>query len=67
MGTAKRNFNQNREHFVEGVDFFSICADEFRSLKIGDISPMARENVNVFTESGYLMLVKSLLYAPEQK
>lgn len=57
-GTAKRNFNKNRKHFIEGVDFFLIKrADiqkyEFRTFEI------PTRGITVFTETGYLMLVKS--------
>ena len=57
-GTASRNFNQNRQRFISGVDFFKIPIDEFRRLGTGDTynSP---KGVTLVTESGYLMLVKS--------
>ncbi len=58
-GTAKRNFNTNKKHFIEGEDFFTICVDEIRTRKIMEISNKAREDVTFFTEQGYLMLVKS--------
>lgn len=58
-GTAGRNFRTNKERFIENEDYFRICADEFRRLKISDISPKAREDVILVTESGYLMLAKS--------
>lgn len=58
-GTAKRNFNTNKKHFVEGVDFFTVCADEIRTNKIVDISEKAHQDMVLVTESGYLMLVKS--------
>lgn len=58
-GTAKRNFLANRDRLVEGEDYFKICVDEIRSRKIFDISPNARGDVTVITESGYLLLVKS--------
>lgn len=58
-GTAGRNFRSNKERFIENEDYFRICADEFRRLKISDISPKAREDIILVTESGYLMLVKS--------
>lgn len=55
VGTAKRNFNQNKKHFVEGVDYFvrnpSEAADEF-----GIIAP---SGLKLFTQTGYLMIVKS--------
>jgi hypothetical protein len=58
-GTARRNFNTNKAHFIEGEDFFKVCADEIRTHKIMEISPKAQEDVTFITESGYLMLVKS--------
>lgn len=58
-GTARRNFNTNKMHFVEGEDYFKICADEIRTHKIMDISAKSHEDVTLITESGYLLLVKS--------
>lgn len=58
-GTAKRNFRNNKEHFVEGEDYFKVCADEIRTHNIMQISPKAHEDIVLLTESGYLMLVKS--------
>lgn len=58
-GTAGRNFRENRNRFIEGVDFFKVCADEIRSNKIMDISDKAHQDMVLITESGYLMLVKS--------
>ena len=55
-GTAKRNFSENRERFIEGTDYFNITAsqkDEFRTLEIPN------RGLTLITESGYLMLVKS--------
>lgn len=59
-GTASRNFNANKKHFIENVDYFKVCADEIRTHKIMDISNKAREDITFLTETGYLMLVKSL-------
>ncbi|MGM9978750.1 MAG: ORF6N domain-containing protein [Clostridium sp.] len=59
-GTARRNFNENKEHFIKNVDYFKVCADEIRTHKIIDISNKAREDITFLTETGYLMLVKSL-------
>lgn len=58
-GTAKRNFNANKRHFIEGTDYFKVCADEIRTHKIMDISAKTREDVTLITESGYYMIVKS--------
>lgn len=53
-GTARRNFNTNKQHFIEGVDYFKIQPSEIRT--VGIKSP---NGGTVVTESGYLMLVKS--------
>ncbi len=58
-GTAKKRFNDNKKHFVEGVDYFKICASEIRTNKIMDISPKTHSDVILITETGYYMLVKS--------
>lgn len=59
-GTASRNFRENRDRFIEGVDYFKICPDEIRRHNIMEVSNMVREDITLVTESGYLMLVKSL-------
>lgn len=58
-GTARRNFNSNKQHFVEGEDYVSVCADEIRTRKILHISPKAQSDITLLTESGYAMLAKS--------
>lgn len=58
-GTARRNFNKNKKHLIEGVDYFKVCADEIRTHKIMDVSAKTREDLTLITESGYMMLVKS--------
>ena len=57
-GSAKRNFNTNRQRFIEGEDFFKITPSEFRTA-IGDMDARQQNAVTLFTESGYLMIVKS--------
>ena len=57
-GTASRNFNQNRERFIEGVDFYIVpLADNEirRAFGVGHTQSV----VTVITETGHLMLVKS--------
>ena len=57
-GTAGRNFRTNKEHFIEGEDFYKITPDEFRRT-IGEMDTRQQNDVTLITESGYLMLVKS--------
>ena len=60
-GTSGRNFRQNKEHFIEGTDYFKITPDEFRRA-FGENSMDKRQTnlVVLLTECGYLMLAKSL-------
>ena len=58
-GTARKRFNDNKDHFIEGEDYFKVCASEIRTHKIMEISAKTHEDVTLITESGYLMLVKS--------
>lgn len=58
-GTAYRNFTANKKHFIEGEDYIKVCVDEIRSRKIMTLSPKARADITMLTESGYLMIVKS--------
>ena len=53
-GTARRNFNHNKEHFIEGEDFYKIQPNEIRTVGI-----KSNNGGLVLTESGYLMLTKS--------
>ena len=53
-GTARKRFNDNKKHFIEGEDYFKIQPSEIRT--VGIKSP---NGGTVVTESGYLMLVKS--------
>lgn len=57
-GTARKRFNDNREHFIEGEDFFKITPSEFRTA-IGEMDSRQQNDITLITESGYLMLVKS--------
>lgn len=58
-GTAKRNFNNNKKHFIEGDDFatISLTKDEIRTKF--QISKNAGKTLTLISETGYLMLVKS--------
>lgn len=60
-GTAGRNFRENKKHLIENEDYFSIKGNELKSFKQATnfVGSNAKEIV-LITESGYLMLVKSL-------
>ena len=59
-GTARKRFNDNRKHFVEGTDFFQLDQpSEIRTLGIERPQGGTPANIILITESGYLMLVKS--------
>lgn len=60
-GTAKRNFDNNRTHFISGVDFFKIPMKEFSTNIVPNSYKGGNPNnlVTILTETGYLMLVKS--------
>lgn len=59
-GTARKRFNDNKKHFIEGTDFFVINQpSEIRTLGIERPQGGVPEKVTLITESGYLMLVKS--------
>lgn len=60
-GTARKRFNDNREHFIEGEDFFKVKCSEVRPF-FGQTPPNGFNpdaDITLITESGYLMLVKS--------
>lgn len=66
-GTAGRNFRQNKKHFIEGQDYFYLTGNKANEYMASYDSTKNVESSNVkifklylFTESGYLMLVKSL-------
>lgn len=59
-GTARKRFNDNREHFVEGEDYFEVNQPaEMRTLGFERPQGGFPEKVILVAESGYLMLVKS--------
>lgn len=60
-GTAGRNFRENKKHLIENEDYFFIKGNELKSFKQATnfVGSNAKEII-VITESGYLMLVKSL-------
>lgn len=59
-GTAGRNFRRNKDHFIEGVDFYKVNQpDEIRRLGITRPQGGTPSEIVFVTESGYLMLAKS--------
>lgn len=54
-GTARRNFNANKQHLVKGTDYFVRNSSEAQK-EYGIAAP---NGLKLITESGYLMLVKS--------
>lgn len=54
-GTARRNFNANKSHLIEGEDYFVRNSSEAQN-EFGITAP---NGLTLITESGYLMLVKS--------
>ena len=60
-GTARRNFNTNKKHFIEGEDFYILDQpNEIRTLGITRPQGGTLPSVTLIAESGYLMLAKSL-------
>lgn len=54
-GTARKRFNDNKKHFIEGVDYFVRKTDE----ALNEFGVIAPNGLILITETGYLMLVKS--------
>ncbi|QTL96523.1 hypothetical protein GM661_00345 [Iocasia frigidifontis] len=62
-GTAGRNFRDNRKHFFEGEDYFELQGTEaynFATTFSVGTNPSKVRNLILITESGYLLLVKTL-------
>ena len=61
-GTASRNFKTNRKHFISNVDYFQITRKEFGTNFVPNskLEGNPKLTVILLTESGYLMLAKSL-------
>ncbi|MCO7217102.1 ORF6N domain-containing protein [Halomonas sp. OfavH-34-E] len=59
--TSRRNFDTNRKHFVERDDFYRLDSEGLHEIRASypDLFPAAASSVTLFTETGYLMLVKS--------
>lgn len=59
-GTASRNFRENRDRFIKDVDYFDITPQDFQPDEIRHFGINSPRGGIIITESGYLMLVKSL-------
>lgn len=55
-GTSRRNFNQNKKHLIADEDYFVRNSYEAKE----EFEITAPSGLTLLTESGYLMLVKSL-------
>lgn len=60
-GTARRNFNANKNHFILGEDYYNPTKKELRTNFVHNSKSVGNPNISVtlLTEMGYLMLVKS--------
>lgn len=59
-GTAKENFKNNRQRFIENIDFFTITRGEFPPELWENFGFSSHATTgNLITATGYLMLVKS--------
>lgn len=58
-GTARKRFNDNRQHFIEGIDYFTVELTTSEKRTQFGAGKNAGKTITVVTESGYLMLVKS--------
>lgn len=59
-GTAGRNFRENRDRLIPGEDYYELTADEIRRQSMTEVFAARTAKGFLLTESGYLMLVKSL-------
>lgn len=55
-GTVRKNFNNNKQHFIQGIDYFVAKPSDVNNFPI----QINNAGTTLITESGYLMLVKSL-------
>ena len=59
-GVARRNFNRNKKHFVEGEDYFSLTREISNETNCPNRNiTIPNKGITVLTESGYLMIAKS--------
>lgn len=58
-GTAGRNFRENKNHLIENEDYFFVKPADVQKYEIRTLE-IPNRGLTLITESGYLMLVKSL-------
>lgn len=63
-GTARKRFSDNRDRFVEGVDYFVVTPQMLENIEMSEKRTleniiMSNRGTALITETGYLMLVKS--------
>lgn len=61
-GTANKRFLDNQKYFIKNTDYFELVGDELKAIKrLPNFGIGTNANKSILlTESGYLMLVKSL-------
>lgn len=61
-GTARKRFNDNKKHFIEGEDFYTLDQpSEIRTLGIERPQGGTPDKILLITESDYLCLLSPLL------
>lgn len=59
-GTARKRFNDNKEHLIENEDYFKIKKSDVQMSEKRTLGiEVPNRRIIVLTESGYLLLVKS--------
>jgi len=61
VNDVTKNFNNNRDRFILNEDYFLINKNDIseRKISVQEFIPNNVKEIPIFTESGYLMLVKS--------
>lgn len=60
VNDVTKTFNNNRNKFIEGIEFFSLTPTEFSELfpSVQDFIPNNVKEIILFTEYGYLLMCK---------
>lgn len=60
LGTAKRNFNKNKKHFIENEDYIVVTRENSKGTNFVLLNiDVPTRGITLLTEIGYLMLAKS--------